>query len=229
MQNQTKNQETLSNPLEIPDTQCNSQLSTQLKIKTASVSSAIKPALKILFRKKVHLVIGPSGSGKTYLVSKLIKYSGYNRENTVIVSPTFYAQEKPVRDSFEGCLLFNKYLENLNFDKFHHKLFIFDDIGNAMKFNESFTRLLINKRHTRNCIIVLIQYHTFITTVLRNNYEYVYVFKFNNFDMRENIWKGFLINFFSNKKKAFEFINSLNKYEFFLSDQTNLIKAKIKK
>ena len=184
--------------------------------------------IRIKFNKNVIIIAGPSGSGKTYLLSELFKYSGYSLENTMFVSPTYANQNPEIHRTFDGCKIVSHGFETASYDSVNDSLIIFDDFGKDLRSNKSFIRMIINKRHRNVCVIALIQHITFLPTVIRDNHEIFFCFKYQSVRAYKALYEDYMNNFFDNYKHFGAFMRRMRGHSFILSDRTNATLATMK-
>ena len=134
--------------------------------------------------------------------------------------------------AFMGCTLVTQGIGLVNYDDIRYSLLVFDDVGSALRTGPgrlSFERLLINKRHRRNSVIILIQAHTFLPPVLRTNKEFVYAFRFESMRMQKVLYEEFFLQWFESFTEFSTAMRRLDKYDFLLTDTVDVARARVGK
>lgn len=174
--------------------------------------------ITITFPQKVMIILGPSGSGKTYLLNELYKRSGHSAEDTYYISPTFHNQKPEVQHTFRNANIITTGWAEANYDTVENdKLLIFDDIGSGLKSNASFERLIINKRHRNLTVIMMIQYIKFVGPTIRDNWEYLFCFRFSSFRAYSSIYDDYMNRYFERKQEFISYMKSMRGHTFILA------------
>ena len=184
--------------------------------------------INVKFSENVFLIIGRSGSGKTFLMSSLVQLSGYPMDKVIIISPHFSRQPTVVQDRLKGCAIVNHDYEQADYSSVTNTLLIFDDCAMSLKRNTSFIHMCLNKRHVNNCVFILAQTVIHVPVVLRSNYEYLFLFKYDDLDQIDFLYRKFFSTYFKNKHTFRGYLNRLTGHAVILENHSQIVKVVVK-
>jgi len=186
---------------------------------------------------RVILCIGQKGSGKTTLFNSYLKKSllqkNYDTYHLIIPS---YKYEKDGSYNFlenqYNCFIYPSYTENVSkrvLDdraKGNKCLFMIDDASGFDMNDENFKTLVVTSRHGKSknftsggvCIFICLHSaRAIIKPIVRNNCDYIFIFKMNNRKLLESLFQEYFSMVYN------KFIDFLNVYKNAMTQKYNSI------
>ncbi len=202
-----------------------SQLDSQT-VQEASIIEANGP-LRLKMNGAVIMIYGKTRSGKSWLAKHLWKKSGYDKDHTYLVCPTYHGQSG-MKNTYDGCHILTTGYRRADYSTIRNSMVIFDDVIGALKGNATFIDLIMHKYHWSNSIIIISQFPTNLKPEIRDNCTASIVFNYASEDVAKKFHAYYLNQYFEGWKETARYIRSLRRHEFIIETDQRVCKAMLR-